>query len=162
MAENKTDTRTFTQLFSALAQEMVQNRSQNSLGLTRLQGLALRSVNQRPGITMTELAQQIGITNPQLTRIVTTLEDRGLVKREHNPENRRVVNVQSTEQGVALIAQNVEAVAARYDQALQTLTPAEQTTLVRDLQTSMRLMKKAGILKGLKQPAAADQSPAPK
>ncbi|KRN18681.1 MarR family transcriptional regulator [Lacticaseibacillus camelliae] len=162
MAENKTDTRTFTQLFSALAQEMVQNRSQNGLGLTRLQGLALRSVNQRPGITMTELAQQIGITNPQLTRIVTTLEDRGLVKREHNPENRRVVNVQSTEQGVALIAQNVEAVAARYDQALQTLTPAEQTTLVRDLQTSMRLMTKAGILKGLKQPVAADQSPAPK
>lgn len=146
MTNDQTETRAFTQLFSSLAQVMMQNRSHDHLGLTRLQGMALRFVNAQPGITMTELAMQIGITNPQLTRIVTTLEGRGLMRREHNPQNRRVVNVQSTDKGVALIAQNVKAVAARYDRALQTLTPAEQQALIKDLQASMRLMKKAGII----------------
>ncbi|WDF83231.1 MarR family transcriptional regulator [Lacticaseibacillus pabuli] len=95
------------------------------IGISRLQGMALRLVNERSGITMTELAAQMWSTNSQLTGIITALEGKGLVARERNPDNRRVVNVMPTTQGLAVIQRNIAAVASRYEAQLGSLTPAE-------------------------------------
>jgi len=137
----------FTQFFSSVSHIFIQNRAQDQSGLTELQDFTLRTVNDKPGITMTQLSTKIGITNSQLTRIITTLEKAGLVKREHNTENRRIVNVQSTSAGLDLIQQNINAVAKRYDEQLQQLSEAEQKALISSLQTSLELLNKAGILK---------------
>lgn len=116
------------------------------IGISRLQGMALRLVNERSGITMTELAAQMGSINSQLTGIITALKGKGLVARGLNPDNRRVVNVMPTTQGLAVIQRNIAAVASRYEAQLGSLTPAEQAQLLKKLQGSVSLLEKADIL----------------
>lgn len=116
------------------------------IGISRLQGMALRLVNERSGVTMTELAAQMGSINSQLTGIITALRGKGLVAREWNPDNRRVVNVMPTTQGLAVIQRNIATVASRYEAQLGSLTPAEQTQLLKKLQGSVSLLEKADIL----------------
>ena len=137
----------FTQLFAELSNAMMQNRSLDEMELTQLQGMTLRSINKHSGLTMTALAKQIGVTKSQLTRIVDTLEDRGLVQRVHNADNHRVVNVEKTVAGVQLIQQNIQAVAQRYERQLRTLGSQEQAQLIADLQNALDLLNKAGILR---------------
>ncbi|KRM72102.1 MarR family winged helix-turn-helix transcriptional regulator [Lacticaseibacillus brantae] len=146
MSEISTNGQLFSQLFLSISQAFMQNRAQDALKLTQLQGFVLRTVNNQPGLTMSQLSSQIGITNSQLTRLIATLESMDLVRREHNPDNRRIVNVQSTPTGLNLIEHNIAAVALRYDGLLQQLSSKEQTTLIESLKTSLTLLEKAGIL----------------
>ncbi|MFC6171114.1 MarR family winged helix-turn-helix transcriptional regulator [Loigolactobacillus jiayinensis] len=135
------------QLFMTLAQVMTQNRFLEEFGLTRLQAIALRNVYKHPGITMTELAKTIGITRPQLTRIISILEERGLVRRQHNEENRRIVNVYRTEKGEAVVKQHMQLVQQRIQAQIDTLGVKDRETLSLSLQTSINLMVKANIIK---------------
>ena len=46
-----------------------------------------------------ELAKQLGYTRSRMTRILDSLEAKGYVGREHDPQDRRRVIVHATEQG---------------------------------------------------------------
>lgn len=59
---------------------------------------ALRKQRENP-ITMTEFADEMGITKQQLTKLVNDLEEKGYVQRIHNKENRRQVYISITEIG---------------------------------------------------------------
>ncbi|MBE6569094.1 MAG: MarR family transcriptional regulator [Ruminococcaceae bacterium] len=59
---------------------------------------ALRKQRANP-ITMTEFADEMGITKQQLTKLVNDLEEKGYVQRIHNKENRRQVYISITEIG---------------------------------------------------------------
>ncbi len=50
-------------------------------------------------VPMTELVRRIGRTRQQLSRLISDLEDSGLVTRVHSRENRRSVSVAITEEG---------------------------------------------------------------
>lgn len=52
-------------------------------------------------ITMTQFAEIMGITKQQLTKLVNDLEDQGYVRRLHNDENRRLVYITITDEGMA-------------------------------------------------------------
>lgn len=145
--ESNSNSKQFGRLFMILTQTVIQSRTLDNLGLTRLQAMALRSVNKQPGITMTQLAKLIGITSPQLTRIISTLEDRDLVQREHNVDNRRIVNVQQTKKGRAVIDESTKLIDQRTKEQLSSLSEQDQLALIHHLQESIRLMDKAQIIK---------------
>ncbi len=73
------------------------------LGLTPAQERALRVMtrSEQP-LRMTELADQLGIVPRSLTRVIDTLEEAGLVKREIDPRNRRAILLHLTERGTAV------------------------------------------------------------
>jgi DNA-binding MarR family transcriptional regulator len=73
------------------------------LGLTPAQERALRVMtrSEQP-LRMTELADQLGIVPRSLTRVIDTLEEAGLVRREIDPRNRRATLLHLTERGVAV------------------------------------------------------------
>ena len=146
MANNSSNSKLFSELFTSLTQAVIQNRSLDDLELTRLQMVALQTINKHAGITMSQLSALLGIKKSQLTGIVNVLEKRGLAQREHNPENRRVVNVQRTDKGQAVIAKNVRLIEARTSAGLNTLDEVEQQSLIKHLQISIDLMNKAGII----------------
>ncbi len=60
---------------------------------------ALRSYRNCP-ITMTQFANEMGITKQQLTKLVNDLEEKQYVVRSHNKENRRQVYIEITDHGV--------------------------------------------------------------
>jgi DNA-binding MarR family transcriptional regulator len=73
------------------------------LGLTPAQERALRLMtrSEQP-LRMTELAEQLGIVPRSLTRVIDTLEEAGLVRREIDPRNRRAILLHLTEHGQAV------------------------------------------------------------
>lgn len=146
MTKDTLNTQTFGQLFTIYTQAFLQNRSIDDLGMTRLQAMALRNVFENSGMTMTQLAQVIGISNSQLTRLVATLEERGLVARKRNPENRRVVNVYRTEKGATFVKQHLDLTENRIAGYMTRLDAADQEKLITYMRGSIELMVKAGII----------------
>ncbi|MGK7905982.1 MAG: MarR family winged helix-turn-helix transcriptional regulator [Synechococcus sp.] len=73
-----------------------------SMGLTPAQFGAISKLGDTEGMSMQELAKQTLVTKGTLTGIVDRLEEKGLVKREVPPQNRRSFTVKLTAAGTEL------------------------------------------------------------
>ncbi|WP_461226806.1 MarR family winged helix-turn-helix transcriptional regulator [Lacticaseibacillus suihuaensis] len=140
------DTALFANLFTTLAQAVIQSLSQTPLGLSELELITVITVYSRPGITMSELAHELGISAPQLSRTVGQLEAHDLVRREHNQTNRRKVNVMRTAAGKALAESQMTLVQAKLAERLAGLSPAEHTALADHLEATIALLAKVGLV----------------
>jgi DNA-binding MarR family transcriptional regulator len=67
--------------------------------------LRLLSAAQPNTIRTLDLAARLVSRAPDITRLLDKLEQRGLIERDRPPDNRRVVNVGITEEGVNLLRQ---------------------------------------------------------
>ena len=74
-------------------------RQQALAGLSPAQASALGTVNRLGSPTLGELAAAEQVQPPTVTRLVTSLESAGLVAREIDPVDRRVVRVRITAEG---------------------------------------------------------------
>lgn len=68
------------------------------LGVNRTDGRCLDVIDQRPGLTAGELATAVGLSPGALTTALDRLEQRGFVRRTRDPEDRRRVMVELTEE----------------------------------------------------------------
>ena len=64
-----------------------------------------------------------------MTRVITSLEERGLVSRTPHPSDRRQVTVSVTEQGALLLKEERRRKEAWLAQRLRELSPEERTVL---------------------------------
>lgn len=71
-------------------------------GITASQGYTLVSFPEQSMISMNELSQTMGLANSTMTRMVDHLVAKGLVYRQQDYEDRRVVRVALTPQGQEL------------------------------------------------------------
>jgi DNA-binding MarR family transcriptional regulator len=78
---------------------------------------------------LTELAQREGVTQPAMTQLVSRLQAEGLVARETDPSDGRVVQVSITDAGRAALARRRAARNERLADLLDRLSPAEQAAL---------------------------------
>jgi DNA-binding MarR family transcriptional regulator len=74
-------------------------RQQALAGLSPAQASALGTVNRLASPTLGELAATEQVQPPTVTRLVTSLESAGLVARESDAADRRVVRVRITAEG---------------------------------------------------------------
>ncbi len=72
--------------------------------LTKPQMLTLSALTRKASCTMTELAEMTRIASSALTGIIDRLIEKGLVIRERNGEDRRVVRIMLSQKGRAVIA----------------------------------------------------------
>lgn len=70
--------------------------------LTESQVAVLESVAQRGALPVGEIARQAGIAQPTVTRMLNTLEKRGIVSRQPADHDDRVTLVELTSHGVEL------------------------------------------------------------
>ncbi|MCH1770352.1 MarR family transcriptional regulator [Metallosphaera sp.] len=75
------------------------NRRLESHGLNYIDFLILMTVKESPK-SMVYLAKEVLMTQAGITAAIDRLEEKGLVKRERDREDRRIINVQITESGV--------------------------------------------------------------
>lgn len=104
--------------------------------LTKPQYAVMRSIAESPGIEQVALTSVAVSTKATLAEMLSRMELKGLVRREHDPEDKRRRFVFLTEEGEALLAAS-QPVGNRVDnEFLQRLTPEERehfTYLVRKM-----------------------------
>ena len=71
-------------------------------GYGRAHHRALHFINRRPGLTVNELLDILGVTKQSLNRVLRQLVDDGLVQSDIGKEDRRQRNLSLTEKGAAL------------------------------------------------------------
>lgn len=76
-------------------------RAWAQLGLTTAQLRVLSMVREQPGVTAGELAARLSVTPPTISGIVDRLVRLGLVRREDDESDRRLVRNHLTERGEA-------------------------------------------------------------
>ena len=114
-------------------------------GLERVVGL-LRALSQPSGLSMTavstlstldrsgptrltHLAALAGVTQPAMTQLISRLEDDGLVRREPDPADGRVVQVAITGDGKATLARRRARRAEKLAVVLTQLSPEHRAAL---------------------------------
>ncbi|KII00523.1 MarR family transcriptional regulator [Streptomonospora alba] len=103
------------------------------------QGAALFTLARHGEMTPGELAEREKVQPPSMTRIVATLEERGLVRRIKHPEDQRRQLVSITEEGRNLVRADQRRREAWLAQRLKELTPEEKDTLRRAAEILDRL-----------------------
>lgn len=98
-------------------------------GLSVPRASALSVVVFAGPVTLGELAAAEQVRPPTMTRLVTALERQGLVVREGDAADARVVRVRATAKGIRLLQEGRARRIARLQAALQELPDAELETL---------------------------------
>ena len=114
-------------------------------GVHEGQQFILRQLWAEDGQTPGGIARRLGVATPTVTRAATRMEATGLLRREPDPSDRRVVGPLLTERGRSLegvIAAETDKLTER---ALATFGPAERELVIRALTAIRRNL--SGTLK---------------
>ena len=108
-------------------------RGRLSPGLRTPQLRALLRVAHEDGLTMGDLARQIGVSFAAATQVVEQLVELGLVTRERSATDRRVVQLRLTEHAHAEIDEALAWRAAQVREVCDQLSPEEARAFARGM-----------------------------
>jgi DNA-binding MarR family transcriptional regulator len=107
----------------------------HAYGLSMMHFQVLAILDAEGPTQMSHLADQLGVALPNVTGIIGRMEERGLVERVHDADDRRVVLAQLTEAGGEVV-RTVESTRFEHMRRLvEALTPDEQQTVLTALKT---------------------------
>ncbi len=113
-------------------------QSISALGLGATDFGVLEALLHKGPLPVNALGRKVLLTSGSITSAVDRLEQRGLVERHDDADDRRVRLVVLTPGGRSLIEEAFASHAADLERVMSVLTPAERTTLV-------RLLRKLGL-----------------
>lgn len=99
-------------------------------GLSLAAAATLATLERSGPQRLTELAAREGVTQPAMTQLVSRLQGEGLVTRDIDPSDGRVVRVGITDAGRAALAHRREVRSRRLAQLLARLSPADRDALL--------------------------------
>ena len=99
-------------------------RMAQTLGVTGPQRLVIRVVGQKPSQTASEISQMLGKHPSTLTGVLARLEERGLILREVDPDDRRRARFTLTAAGKKIDRERRGTVEAAVRRALARAKPA--------------------------------------
>jgi DNA-binding MarR family transcriptional regulator len=103
------------------------------LSMTHFQVLAI--LDAEGPTPMNRLADELGVGDSNLTGIVGRLEEKGVVARVHDADDRRMVRAQLTPAGIDMLRRVEDIRLTHMRQLIESLTVAEQQTVLRAFQT---------------------------
>lgn len=125
------DERYIGYLISDVARLMrtVFDRRVRAIGITRSQWLAITRLHRRPGLSQSEIADQLEIERASAGRLIDRLEENGWVERRPDPKDRRVNRVHLSARAEAVHASIWPVAEVTVDDALRDLSHAERRGL---------------------------------
>jgi DNA-binding MarR family transcriptional regulator len=108
------------------------------LNLTIIQLKSLFFIDSEGSTNFRKLASALGVTPPDVTRIVDRLVEQGMVTRRENPEDRRMQLLQATKKGKALLAKLRENRTTHLYRILTHLSTDELDTVAQGLRALVR------------------------
>lgn len=85
-------------------------------------------------VKISDIAQAIGSTLPSVTKNIAVLEKLGYMKKQANEKDRRVINVEPTEKGLALYQQDVYDFHEKNAEVLQDIPIEDIETTIRTIE----------------------------
>ncbi len=135
--DHKTDKKTVTSadlgfVLSETARLMRRNfnRQVQQLNLTQAQWQILVLLARNEGMRQIQLAEALELQPISIARLIDRMQAAGWVERRPDPDDRRAVQLYLTEQANPILDQMRQHSAFMHAQALEGLSPAEQTRLV--------------------------------
>ncbi len=105
------------------------------LGITGAQGYTILAIPDGDSISMNDLSLKMKLASSTMTRMVDQLVQRGLVDRQPDAEDRRVVRVRLTARGRQAKDQLHGTLQGFFSQVLQAVPEGERATMLRSLET---------------------------
>lgn len=102
---------------------------------------ALASIRRLGAPTLGEVADAEGVSRPSLTAQAAALEAQGLIAREIDPQDRRLVKVRLTSRGARVLQASRTRRNAYLARQLRSLAPEELETLARAVTILERLLE---------------------
>jgi len=116
----------------------------DSHGLTGPQALILKAL-QTNKLAAGELANNVSLSQGTVTDILIRLEQRGLIKRIRDTQDRRRVMVETTQAGLELLKQSPPLLQESFAERFNNLQKWEQTQLLASLQRIAAMMDAENI-----------------
>ncbi|MGD8375612.1 MAG: MarR family transcriptional regulator [Acidobacteriota bacterium] len=112
-----------------------------SHGLTGPQLFVLRDLARREPVTVGKLAEQVNLSQPTVTGILSRLERRGLLSRERSRFDRRQVLVSVTDKGRRVAATSPSLLQERFLTEFEQLLDWEQSLILSSLQRVVAMLE---------------------
>jgi DNA-binding MarR family transcriptional regulator len=104
-------------------------RASHQVSLTQVS--AMSTLYKCGPLTPGELAAKEGVQPPSMTRVISALEELGIVSRSPHPSDGRQAIVELTDTGRQIVVEDITAREAWLDSRLATLTEEERAVLAR-------------------------------
>jgi DNA-binding MarR family transcriptional regulator len=108
------------------------------LNLTIAQVKSLILIAHEGSTNTKTLAEELGVTPSNVTGIVDRLVKQGLVSRQENPEDRRMLQIRVTDKGEAILASLREETISSMSEVLAHMSKEELSSLARGLSSLVR------------------------
>lgn len=102
----------------------------------------LKIISQAKEISMSELADNLGVSNQQLTRITNDLTEHNFIERYTDPSNRRIVLAKITEEGRFFINISQKIMHDKIAAKLNHLTEKELDDCINHIKSLAAILKK--------------------
>lgn len=113
------------------------------LSLSSLEGTTLYLVRENPDCTLRRLAEAVDTAPPSMHRVVTSLEEKGLLTRHRDEKDARFVYIRLTEEGRERTEKAISAVTAVERAAMQHLSGPEIVRFRKTLEKLLEISPKA-------------------
>jgi DNA-binding MarR family transcriptional regulator len=105
-------------------------RFMNTTGLSFSQiNILMRLVNSG-STSVSEIGEQLGVTNPAASQAVDRLVGMGLIERTEDTEDRRTKRLELTQKGHAIIEKGIEARSTWIEDLTNALNPEQQNMII--------------------------------
>ncbi len=104
------------------------------LGVTVSQGYILMALPDTGSVMMNDLSAKMRLANSTMTRMADQLVQKRLITRGPDPDDRRIVRVQLTEQGQDVRARLKKALRDLFSEVLKDIPEGERETIVHSLE----------------------------
>ena len=110
--------------------------------ITLAQCHALVEIGRAKSISLIDLSQLLNLDNSTMSRTVNNLVNRGLVERELDPDDRRYVTIQLTENGIKMFEGIEESMNLYYQKVFQSIPSKKQEQVLESLQILLEAIGK--------------------
>jgi DNA-binding MarR family transcriptional regulator len=120
-----------------------QMRSQRRADLTVPQFRVLSFVHRNENVSLTEVADHMGLTLPTMSKMVDDLFKKGLIQREEQSADRRRIKLIATPLGVTIMETSRRGALSHLSKQLEILSPENKGSLVEAMKTLRSVFKEA-------------------
>ena len=113
---------------------LYRERALADTGLSGHQTPYLTALYRRPGISQEELARELNVNKSSVARQLTLLEEKGYIRRENVPEDRRCLLVFPTEKALQMRERLHQVLRSWSDYLTEDFSPEEKELLSRMMQ----------------------------
>jgi DNA-binding MarR family transcriptional regulator len=122
------------------ATDLQSKRVAKVCGLTIPQVMVLNSIEQLGDVTVKRISDEVSLSQATVTTILNRLEDRGLVERVRNPDDKRIVNARLTPAGKSALTASPPLLHESFIQRFEHLSQREKSQILSSLQTIAGMM----------------------